>query len=163
MRVYADYDSKHMRTIFGIDEVKLTDIDGSPSGEKEFVCWNTPYKDPNDPTSGRGNFIQEAAKVFVQLILRGVRTISFCRVRNVCELMIQEVKIELQRLERPDIVGRVMAYRGGYTAQDRRRIEKEMFDGALMGIVATNALELGVDIGSLGRFRSASIMEMSQC
>jgi DEAD/DEAH box helicase domain-containing protein len=43
-----------------------------------------------------------------------------------------------------------MAYRGGYTAQDRRRIEKEMFEGRLLGIVATSALELGVDIGSLG-------------
>ncbi|TGZ83694.1 P-loop containing nucleoside triphosphate hydrolase protein [Ascodesmis nigricans] len=140
---------EHMKTIFGIDEVKLTHIDGSPSGKKEFVCWNTPYKDPKDATSGRGHFIEEAAKVFVQLILRGVRTISFCRVRNVCELMLQAVKTELQRLEKPDVVAKVMAYRGGYTPQDRRRIEKEMFDGALMGVIATTALEVGVDIGSL--------------
>lgn len=139
-----------MKTIFGLDKVTLVDVDGSPSGGKNFICWNTPYKDPKDPSSGRGNYIEEAARVFCQLILRGVRTISFCRVRTVCELMLQAVKLELQKLERPDVVGRVMGYRGGYTPEDRRRIEKEMFEGALMGIVATNALELGVDIGSLG-------------
>jgi len=138
-----------MRTIFGIDSVHLTDEDGSPSGRKEFLCWNTPFKDPNDPSSGRGDSITEAAKIFAQLILRGVRTISFCRVRNVCELMLQAVRTQLQRLEHGDVVNRVMGYRGGYTPQDRRRIEKEMFEGHLLGIVATNALELGVDIGSL--------------
>ncbi|KAF8248384.1 P-loop containing nucleoside triphosphate hydrolase protein [Wilcoxina mikolae CBS 423.85] len=139
----------HMRTIFGIDSVHLTDEDGSPSGRKEFLCWNTPYKDPTDPSSGRGDSITEAAKIFAQLILRGVRTISFCRVRTACELMLQAVRTHLQRLERGDVVSRVMGYRGGYTPQDRRRIEKEMFEGHLLGIVATNALELGVDIGSL--------------
>lgn len=138
-----------MRTIFGIDAVKLTDKDGSPSGRKEFLCWNTPFKDPTDPSSGRGDSILEAAKLFAQLILRGARTMAFCRVRNVCELVLQAIRAELQRLERGDVVGRVMGYRGGYTPQDRRRIEKEMFEGRLLGIVATNALELGVDIGSL--------------
>jgi DEAD/DEAH box helicase domain-containing protein len=139
-----------MRTIFGIDSARLTEEDGSPSGRKEFLCWNTSYKDPDDPTSGRADSIVEAARIFVQLVLRGVRTIAFCRVRNACELMLQAVRAELQRLERGDVVNMVMGYRGGYTPQDRRRIEKEMFEGLLMGIVATNALELGVDIGSLG-------------
>ncbi|KAK5245256.1 ATP-dependent 3'-5' DNA helicase, partial [Cryomyces antarcticus] len=62
---------EHMKTIFGVDQVKLTDFDGSPSGRKEFLCWNTPFKDPADPTSGRGNTLVEAAKLFCQLILRG--------------------------------------------------------------------------------------------
>ncbi|KAI9775869.1 MAG: hypothetical protein M1839_000743 [Geoglossum umbratile] len=139
----------HMKTIFGIDKVRLTDFDGSPSGRKEFLCWNTPYKDPQDPSSGRGNTIEESARLFVQLILRGVRTIAFCLVRKQCELLVGAVRTELTLLERPEVMARVMAYRGGYTPQDRRKIEKEMFEGKLMGIVATNALELGVDIGSL--------------
>lgn len=141
----------HMRTIFGLDteSVKLTDQDGSPSGRKEFLCWNTPFKDPNDPTSGRGDSLVQTARLFTQLILRGVRAIAFCRVRTVCELMLQAVRGELQKLGRNDVAQRVMSYRGGYTPQDRRRIEKEMFEGHLLGIVATNALELGVDIGSL--------------
>ncbi|KAL7268225.1 ATP-dependent 3'-5' DNA helicase [Rhizina undulata] len=139
----------HMRTIFGLDSVQLVSEDGSPSGLKEFICWNTPLKDPGDPSVGRVDPISESAKVFVNLILRGVRTIAFCRIRKVCEVVLAAVKSELQRMERPEVAGLVMAYRGGYTPQDRRQIEKEMFEGRLMGIVATNALELGVDIGSL--------------
>jgi len=139
----------HMKTIFGVEEVKLTDFDGSPSGRKEFLCWNTPFKDPGDPTSGRGNSMEESAKLFCQLILRGVRVIAFCRVRKQCEALLAAVKTELTNLERPEVIARVMSYRGGYTPQDRRQIEREMFDGKLVGIVATSALELGVDIGSL--------------
>lgn len=139
----------HFRTIFGIDEVHLVDFDGSPSGRKEFLCWNTPFKDPGDPTSGRGNAMYECARLFTQLILRGVRVIAFCRVREQCEKLTGAVKQELERLGRGEVVNRVMGYRGGYTAHDRRRIETEMFEGKLMGIIATTALELGVDIGSL--------------
>ncbi|KAF2098876.1 P-loop containing nucleoside triphosphate hydrolase protein [Rhizodiscina lignyota] len=140
---------EHMKTIFGVDQVRMTDFDGSPSGRKEFLCWNTPFKDPADPTSGRGDAMAESAKLFCQLILRGVRVIAFNRIRKQCEVMMAAVKQELINLERPEVMARVMSYRGGYTPQDRRQIEKEMFDGKLMGIVATSALELGVDIGSL--------------
>ncbi|KAL6717152.1 ATP-dependent 3'-5' DNA helicase [Lecanora helva] len=140
---------EHMRTIFGVDSIKLTDFDGSPSGRKEFLCWNTPFKDPGDPTSGRGDTMAETARLFCQLILRGIRVIAFCRVRKQCEVLITAVRNEAANLERQDLAARIMGYRGGYAPQDRRKIEKEMFDGKLMGIVATNALELGVDIGSL--------------
>ncbi|KAI7154769.1 P-loop containing nucleoside triphosphate hydrolase protein [Hortaea werneckii] len=141
---------EHMRTLFGLEEdVTLVDFDGSPSGRKEFLCWNTPFKDPGDPTSGRGDTFAETARLFCQLILRGVRVIAFCRVRKQCEVLTTAVKAELHSLERDEVMNRVMAYRGGYTAQDRRKVEKEMFDGKLVGIIGTNALELGVDIGSL--------------
>ncbi|TVY35820.1 ATP-dependent helicase [Lachnellula occidentalis] len=140
---------EHFKTIFGIENVRMTDFDGSPSGRKEFLCWNTPFKDPADPASGRGDTMAESARLFCQLILRGVRVIAFCRVRKGCEALVSAVKQELATLERPECMARVMGYRGGYTAQDRRRIESEMFEGKLMGIVATTALELGVDIGSL--------------
>ena len=139
----------HMKTIFGVDKIKLTDFDGSPSGRKEFLCWNTPFKDPEDPTSGRGDTMFESARLFCQLILRGIRVIAFCRVRKQCEILITAVRKEAEALERVDLAARVMGYRGGYAAQDRRKIEKEMFEGKLLGIVATTALELGVDIGSL--------------
>jgi DEAD/DEAH box helicase domain-containing protein len=140
---------EHFKTIFGIENVRMTDFDGSPSGRKEFLCWNTPYKDPGDPASGRGDTVAEAARLFCQLILRGVRVIAFCRIRKGCEVLVGAIKHELTDLERPEVMARVMGYRGGYTPQDRRRIESEMFEGKLMGIVATTALELGVDIGSL--------------
>jgi len=140
---------EHMKAVFGIDDVKLVDFDGSPSGRKEFICWNTPFKDPGDPTSGRGDCVAETARLFCQLVARGVRVIAFCRIRRMCEILLQAVRSEFHNLERPEISKLVMGYRGGYSPQDRRRIEKEMFEGQLMGIVATNALELGVDIGSL--------------
>jgi DEAD/DEAH box helicase domain-containing protein len=140
---------EHMKTIFGVDKVKLTDFDGSPSGRKEFVCWNTPFKDPGDPSSGRGDTFAETARLICQLILRGVRTIAFCRVRKQCEVLLGAVRAEFTALERPECGALVMGYRGGYSAQDRRKIEAEMFGGRLMGIIATTALELGVDIGSL--------------
>ena len=140
---------EHMRTIFGVDKIKLTDFDGSPSGRKEFLCWNTPFKDPKDPSSGRGDAMAETARLFCQLILRGIRVIAFCRVRKQCEVLITAVRNEAANLERIDLAARVMGYRGGYAPQDRRKIEREMFEGKLMGIIATNALELGVDIGSL--------------
>ncbi|KAK3390458.1 hypothetical protein B0H63DRAFT_115439 [Podospora didyma] len=140
---------EHFETIFGISDVRLIDFDGSPSGRKEFLCWNTPYKDPGDPSSGRGNALFECARLFCQLILRGVRVIAFCKVRKLCELLVGAVKRELEALGREECIARVMGYRGGYTAQDRRRIESEMFEGKLVGIIATTALELGVDIGTL--------------
>lgn len=139
----------HMKTIFGVEKVKLTEIDGSPAGKKEFICWNTPFKDPADPSSGRADCISESARIFCQLILRGVRVIAFCKIRKQCEMLLAAVRTEFQNLRREEVGRLVMGYRGGYNPQDRRRIEKEMFEGKLLGIVATNALELGVDIGSL--------------
>lgn len=141
--------TEHFKTIFGIEDVRLIDFDGSPSGRKEFLCWNTPFKDPADPSSGRGDVVAESARLFCQLILRGVRVIAFCRVRHKCESLVAAVKFELSELGRSDCMARVMGYRGGYTPQDRRRIESEMFEGKVVGVIATSALELGVDIGSL--------------
>ncbi|KAM5451810.1 ATP-dependent 3'-5' DNA helicase [Microsporum audouinii] len=140
---------QHMKAIFGVDKVKLTDIDGSPSGRKEYLCWQVPFKDSNDPSSGRSSGIEESARIFCQLILRGVRVIAFCRIRKQCEYLLNAVKREFRTLDRSDASRFVMGYRGGYSPQDRRKIEREMFEGKLLGIVATNALELGVDIGSL--------------
>lgn len=140
---------QHFKTIFGIEDVRLIDFDGSPSGRKEFLVWNTPYKDPGDPTSGRGDSIAECARLFCQLILRGARVIAFCRVRKQCEALVAAARSEFESLGRPECTSHVMGYRGGYTAQDRRLIESDMFEGKLMGIVATTALELGVDIGTL--------------
>ncbi|KAG6041244.1 hypothetical protein E4U41_005371 [Claviceps citrina] len=140
---------EHFQMIFGVDDVVLIDYDGSPSGRKEFLCWNTPYKDPGDPASGRGSARFECARLFCALMLRGVRIIAFCRVRAQCEVLLNAIKQELESLGRPECISLVMGYRGGYTAADRRRIESEMFEGKLLGIVATTALELGIDIGTL--------------
>ncbi|RCI13960.1 hypothetical protein L249_8119 [Ophiocordyceps polyrhachis-furcata BCC 54312] len=140
---------QHFQTMIGLDDVRLIDSDGSPSGRKEFLCWNTPFANPGDPSSGRGSAKSECARLFCALMLRGVRTIAFCRVRAQCEALVSAIRDELKSLGRPECANLVMSYRGGYTAADRRMIEVNMFEGKLMGIVATTALELGVDIGTL--------------
>ncbi|KAI5287366.1 hypothetical protein KEM52_001623, partial [Ascosphaera acerosa] len=140
---------EHMRTIFGIHDVKLIDTDGSPSGRKEFLCWNTPFLVPGDPSSGRASSFAETARLVAFLILRGVKVIAFCKIRKQCEMLLGSIRDEFRRLDRSDAAKLVMGYRGGYSPQDRRQIERDMFEGRLLGIVATSALELGVDIGSL--------------
>lgn len=141
-----------MKAIFGLEDVSLTDEDGSPAGRKEFLCWNCPLVDPGDRGSTRVSTISETSRLLVFLVKKGVRTIAFCKVRKVCDILLRAVRAELRQQKLEDFTDKVMSYRGGYTAQDRRKIEQAMFNGDLLGIIATNALELGVDIGSLGIF-----------
>jgi DEAD/DEAH box helicase domain-containing protein len=139
-----------MKSIFGLDDVSLVDEDGSPSGRKEFLCWNCPFVDPVDHGSGRLSTVSETSRLFVFLMARGVRTIAFCKVRKMCDVLLRAVRAECRQQGLDNLTTKVMSYRGGYIAQDRRKIEHAMFSGDLLGIVATTALELGIDIGSLG-------------
>lgn len=138
---------KHMMDIFGIDKVRLISNDGSPRGTKHLVVWNPPVLSQHDRK--RENFISESAKILVDLILANVRTIAFCYVRRVCELLMKEVRSIFEEIRRQDLITDVMSYRGGYSAADRRKIEREMFHGNLKAVISTNALELGIDIGGL--------------
>ncbi|EDO18886.1 hypothetical protein Kpol_1023p55 [Vanderwaltozyma polyspora DSM 70294] len=137
----------HMKNIFGIDQVTLINEDGSPRGAKHLVIWNTPVLSQH--VKKRENFIGESAKILVQLVLNNVRTIAFCFVRRVCELLMREVRSIFIEMGREDLITEVMSYRGGYSASDRRKIEREMFHGNLRAVISTNALELGIDIGNL--------------
>ena len=138
---------QHMKDIFGIDQVRLINEDGSPRGSKNLVVWNPPTLAQHERK--RENFIKESAEILVQLILQNVRTIAFCYVRRVCELLMKEVRNIFEDRNRTDLVNDVMAYRGGYSPADRRKIEREMFHGNLKAVISTNALELGIDIGGL--------------
>lgn len=139
-----------METIFALDNVSLTDKDGSPAGKKEFLCWNCPLIDPLDRGSGRLSTLSETSRLLVFLMQRGVRCIAFCKVRKICDVLLRAVRAELKFQNLEELSAKVMSYRGGYTSQDRRKIEQSMFNGDLLGIITTTALELGVDIGSLG-------------
>ena len=143
-----------MQEICGVESetIRVVSNDGSPAGQKHWVVWNSSYVSPEVPESGRVHPIQEATRLLVELTLRGVRTIAFCRVRRSCELLMKSVRNELAERNLDGENGHgpnIMAYRGGYSASDRRLIEHEMFSGRLTGIIATNALELGIDIGAL--------------
>ncbi|KAJ7470339.1 hypothetical protein FB451DRAFT_1135554 [Mycena latifolia] len=140
--------SIHMQRIFGIDssDIEVVTEDGAPSGIKDFVVWNPP---DNSSTDRPINAISEATELMIFLMQRGVRVILFCKIRKVCELAMKSLRLELTKRGRFDILGRVKSYRGGYSQKDRRQIEHDAFTGHLLGIIATNALELGVDIGAL--------------
>ncbi|KAJ3815694.1 hypothetical protein F5876DRAFT_71708 [Lentinula aff. lateritia] len=141
----------HMVNIFGLHPsgIQVITEDGAPTGLKEYLIWRSPYVDEHDPALGRQSSIAEATALMRFLIKRGIRVILFCKIRKVCELAMKTLRTELSSEGRHDILERVQAYRGGYSAEDRRRIEHDAFTGHLLGIIATNALELGVDIGVL--------------
>ncbi|OLL26181.1 ATP-dependent helicase hrq1, partial [Neolecta irregularis DAH-3] len=120
--------TQHMKSLFGVDNISLIDQDGSPSGRKEFICWNPPLLE----SSRRKSAIGEAAYLFIQLILNNIRSIAFCQVRTTCEALTRTVREELLALGKNDLLERVASYRGGYTCHDRRKIEKEMFNGQLL-------------------------------
>ncbi|KAJ3149792.1 hypothetical protein HDU89_003549 [Geranomyces variabilis] len=141
---------KKMSGFFGLppETVRVVDVDGAPTGRKLHAIWNPAYKDPRRPSQGRGSPIEDAVRLIAFLMDHGVRVICFAKVRQMCEILTKELQFYL-REKHPHLVPRATSYRGGYTREDRREIEGQMFRGELLCIIATNALELGVDIGSL--------------
>ncbi|KAF1321881.1 putative atp-dependent RNA helicase, partial [Globisporangium splendens] len=94
--------------------------------------------------------IFQSAKIFARLMEDEVHTILFCRGRKLSELVLMSVHSILREDKRNrHLLKRVSSYRGGYTLDDRRSIERRLFSGEILGVVATNALELGIDIGEL--------------
>jgi DEAD/DEAH box helicase domain-containing protein len=131
-----------MQKLTGV-KAEVVDNDGSPSGEKLFAFWNPPYIGEGQRKSAN----MEAATLFVKLVREGIRNITFVKARVVAELVYRYAETALR--DEPQLVKRIMSYRGGYTPEQRREIERGMFEGTLLGVTATTALELGVDIGDL--------------
>ncbi|HUV03828.1 MAG TPA: DEAD/DEAH box helicase [Armatimonadota bacterium] len=131
-----------MRVLTGV-KAEVVDDDGSPAGEKRLVFWNPPYIGEGERKSANS----EAASLFVWLVRNGIRNITFTKARVVAELIYRYARESLS--DSPDLACRIMSYRGGYTPEQRREIERGLFDGSLVGVTATTALELGVDIGDL--------------
>ena len=123
-------------------EVTLVEGDDSPAGERLVVIWNPPLEDPE--SGRRRSPIYEASHLYVDLVRRGINTIVFGRSRKTTELIHIESARRLGK--RAD---RIAPYRAGYTARDRREIERRFFSGELLGVTATSALELGIDVGGL--------------
>ena len=121
----------------------LVERDGAPSGERRVIFRNPPLKDEED--GDRRSMLTEGAFVFSKLVGQGVRTIAFAKTRRSAELIYRYAADRLG----PDLARRISPYRAGYTVRERREIESRLFRGELLGVISTNALELGVDIGSL--------------
>jgi len=126
--------------------VTVIDADGSPSGPRWFVLWNPPFIDL--ARARRRSTYSEATALFVELVRAGVRTIVFTQARKVTELIYRYARLALEERE-PGLADRISAYRAGYLPEERRAIERRLFQGDLLGVVSTSALELGIDVGTL--------------
>jgi len=129
------------------EDAVLIDRNGAPAGERHFLLYNPPLLDAAQGI--RRSVVNEAHEIATRLLRRRVKTIVFARSRTRTELISAYVRESLG--ERADAVA---CYRGGYLPNERRRIERGLRDGSLRGVVSTNALELGIDIGGL----DASVM-----
>jgi len=126
----------------GIPVTEVTE-DGSPQGPRLFALLDPPVVDAFSGARTSGN--AETASMVSRLVQGGHRTIAFCRSRKGTELVAGHVRDMLP----DDLDDTVRSYRGGYLAQERREIETDLATGAVQAVVATTALELGVDIGGL--------------
>jgi len=126
--------------LFGLP-VNVVEQDTSPTGKKHIVMWNPEVEDEDL----RRSSLAEATSVFSDLVARDRHTIAFTRSRKGTELMYRWAK---ERLD-DDHAARIAPYRGGYLPEQRREVEQRLFNGELLGVTATNALELGIDVGGL--------------
>jgi len=120
--------------------------DGSPQAAREFVLWNPPFVDV--ARSARRSANIEATALFVEMVRHGIRNITFTKARKVAELILLYAQDILAK-DAPELVPLIRSYRAGYRPELRREIEQALFSGQLLGVTATSALELGVDVGHL--------------
>jgi DEAD/DEAH box helicase domain-containing protein len=126
---------------------ELVDDDGAPRAGREVTMWNPPLLDK--ATGVRRSALSEAADLLAELVSQGVRTICFLKSRRGIELIQRFARENLKARGKPELAARIAPYRGGYTPQQRREIEARLSDGELLAVVATDALELGIDVGEL--------------
>ena len=168
---------EHLAALIGAP-ITLIDDDGAPQGARQFVLWNPPVIEPRTGTrrvnqeprtrsrdtfgsrfsvlgsqgagdSGRRRSTNiETANLLATLVRAGVKTLAFTRTRRGAELVLRYTRENLEN-GHASLMQRVAAYRAGYTPEERRRLEQAFLHGELLGLVSTNALELGVDIGGV--------------
>src|SRR5271167_820482 len=124
---------------------ELVDRSGAPTGEKYFVFYNPPVV--NRQLGIRRGYLQETRRIAVEFIERHQQTLVFANSRLATEILVKYLRDAIERGPLPGDA--VRGYRGGYLPRERREIERKLRDGEIRAVVATNALELGVDIGSL--------------
>jgi DEAD/DEAH box helicase domain-containing protein len=127
------------------ENIELVDRSGAPRGERRLIFYNPPLL--NRELGVRRSSMLEARRIAAPWIKSGVQTIVFCRSRLQVEVMLSYLRQELD--PRLDTSRRVRGYRAGYLPLHRREIEAGLRRGEIHGVVSTNALELGIDIGSL--------------
>jgi DEAD/DEAH box helicase domain-containing protein len=130
-------------TLTGLRPFNLVENDGAPRAQRRVAMWNPPLLD--EQLGVRGSALYEAAEVFSELVSSGARTICFMKSRKGVELILKHAVDRLPA----ELGERIAPYRAGYTPAQRHEIERRLTNGELLGVVATDALELGIDIGEL--------------
>jgi DEAD/DEAH box helicase domain-containing protein len=129
-------------SLLGVGATVLED-DGAPRAPRTVAFWNPPVLD--EALQLRASALGEASRLLAELVSRGLRTICFAKSRKAAELV---HRFAVDRLD-ADTAARLSPYRAGYTPAQRREIEHRLVAGELLGVTATDALELGIDIGLL--------------
>src|SRR6201996_8917394 len=127
----------------GLTDLNLVDQDGAPRARRRVAMWNPPLLD--EELGIRGSALYEAAELLSELVTAGARTICFMKSRKGVELILKHAVDRLPA----ELGERIAPYRAGYTPAQRHEIERRLTTGELLGVVATDALELGIDIGEL--------------
>ncbi|CAN6277306.1 unnamed protein product [Urochloa humidicola] len=141
---------EHVAELAGLDGengVELVDGDGSPCGAKHFLLWSPSVA--RGPKERRPSPVHDVSHLFAEMVQHGLRCIAFCKTKKLCEAVLARTREILEENASPELADAVCVYRGGYAADDRRRIEAGLFGGTLRGVAATNALELGIDVGHI--------------
>ena len=128
--------------LLGVEATVVAD-DGAPRAPRTVAFWNPPVLD--EALQLRASALGEAARLLAELVSRGLRTICFAKSRKAAELV---HRFAADRLD-AETAARLSPYRAGYTPAQRREIERRLVQGDLLGVTATDALELGIDIGLL--------------
>lgn len=130
----------HASRLIGDEVISVTE-DGSPRSALTFALWQP----PEDEDGGRRSPTTEAADLMAGLVTNNVQTLAFARSRAGVEALASSASRQVSVTDE----GRIAAYRGGYLPEERRIIERRLRDRDLLGLAATNALELGIDIAGL--------------
>ena len=130
------------RALLGLDAT-VVEEDGAPRAVRTVAFWNPPLVD--EPLQLRASALGEGARLLAELVSRGLRTICFAKSRKAAELI---HRFAAERVD-AETAARLSPYRAGYTPAQRRDIERRLVEGELLGVTATDALELGIDIGLL--------------
>lgn len=160
----------HARALTGREHILEVDGVGAPRSARTSMLWNPRLLDPEDSGidaidddglegysvsdsqhshARRASALTDAASMVSKLMVAGSSTICFTRTQASCELVSSLVKDMLESSGQVELANRVAPYRAGYTQEARRELEQRLVSGDLKAVVATNALELGIDIGSL--------------
>jgi DEAD/DEAH box helicase domain-containing protein len=136
----------HAARLLGVEPTAVTLVDrsGAPAAGREVYVYNPPVV--NEELGVRASSLKQAVKLATDLVLARVPTIVFGPSRNSVEVMLKYLRANVEGEVPPDAI---MGYRGGYLPETRRKVEAGLRSGEILCVVATNALELGIDIGDL--------------